>query len=484
MIESTLSIAHLGSLFDRIRSSISAQRYAILLGPDESGLYVFSHSSGFEEERIDLLDLEIIEKACLRRASCFNGEEALASVLCVPFLGTERQVVGLIYLEDRSSNRAFRYTEQLSVENLVKALHTAPAPVPAVAPRPVAKPASPRLPAIKLSGRDQVVFLVQLSTFVKAGISLMAGLQALVQSGGACGQLAGRMLDDLLKGRPLSYSLELNSNFPRFVLGQLRSAEHSGQLALSLELLAQNLESQRTRQLRLRGAVAYPAFLLVLCLGLSILAPSYLLKGQLEFYQAHHMEMPTLSLLLLQFGRLISNPLGWLLLGAGVLALGRALHTHRQRLIQLASRSPGLGTILRMEWECRVLSSLQMLLHSGVGILEAIPLAVDTSSSQRWQQGQKAILEALAGGETLSRALSASGLISRMTRVMLAAGEESGAVVDSLRWSSKMLEAEFESRLDFFAKLLEPLVMAIMGVIVGIMTIASLLPSVRFIQGM
>ncbi len=494
LIESTLSLSHLAGLFSRFKSLVQAERYVILLGPDDRGEFVLAQSHGLEEDRVDLLDTEVVRRVCAEKQAFLTEEAAqLASVLCVPLLGNEKQVVGLVYAEDRSGGSAFHYTDLLNVQNLIQQLHLKAAPQPARAPMaPVARAATRSAPRLSLRPQDQVLFLVQLATFVKAGIPLLSGLDALARQNEASkiGQLADRASKALLSGRSLAASLEQNALFPAFVIGQLRCAEQSGQLALSLDLLARNLEKQRTRALRLSGALAYPGFLMALCLAMSALLPTYLLKGQLEFYQAQKMSLPGLSLALLRFGQAISSPLTWLALAGCGYAGYRWLRPpeRREKLRELCQRGgdrlPWLSRVQRLHWECRLVSSLQMLLHSGVGLLESLPMAIDTTGSYFWRQQQPQLLNDILSGDTLAQALGKSGMISRPTGSLLAAGEEAGQTVGALGWIGQMLEMDFDASLDTASKLLEPLVMAVMGIVVGFVTLASLMPSIRYIQNL
>lgn len=511
MIEATLSVSHLAGLFKKFRSMVKGQRYLILLGPDDRGEFVVAQAHGVDPERAfttEPIGISLLQHVCQTRqpflAECsadligFDTNTMLLSgiqsVLCLPILGTESQVLGLLYADDLRRERAFQYTDQLNAMNLLKGLNTQPRPqlqparsLPAAPKKAVAATAKSRL---RLSARDQAAFFLQLATFIRSGIPILRGLQALSQQSesGPISQLAERMLTGLEKGGSLAAVLDSVAVFPPFVVGQLAAAEISGQLALSLDLLARHLEQRQKRWLKLQASLAYPCFLSLLCLLVVGLLPTYLLKNQMEFYAAQHLQMPLLTVALWRMGQVVSSPWSWLLVTLAILALGRLLLADSRReslqrgFQRVLNRLPGLGPIARLHWESSLVAALQVLLTSGVNLLEAIPLAVASSGSVLWREREPATLDRLRQGESLARSLVATELTSRITGPLLKAGEEAGQTPAALGWIARVLEEDFEMVLQRGTTLLEPLIMAVMGVVVGLVTLASLLPSIRYME--
>ena len=511
LVESTVSIAHISSLFSRFTAMVAAQRHLILLGPDERGGYLVAQARGVNPQRAfneESICLSAVERSRTSRQAFrsesledlydFESNEFLryqvVAVLCVPLLGQEQQVVGFLYADDLRNPKAFSYTDLLNAQNLAKSLGTAPAPAPPSKSRstPPVRPVAPTRPKTALSGRDLEQLFLNLATFVKAGIPLLQGMDALGQHSESprlahlCQEVASR----LQQGHPLSSSLGHLARLPAAIEGTLLSAERSGQLAESLELLARGLERQRTRQLRLSSTLVYPCSLLLFSLLIVMLLPTYLLKGQLEFYQAQKMQLPGLSLALLRVGQLVGWPGTWLGLAAVGTAswawlrhptVGKNLKNRLQRMLHVL---PVAGRLQRSYWECQLLTSLAMSLRSGVTLLEAIPLGIRSTGSALWEAQEENVLVALCNGKTLAQALRDSGLLGSMTVSLLVGGEESGRLVASLEWLVDFLEQDFEHAIDGFSQLLEPLVLALLGVLVGIITLASMLPSIQYMQSL
>lgn len=507
LIESTLSLSHLAGTFKSFKHLVRAQRYLILLGPDEKGEFVVAHAEGLEASLAftsEPLSMSILSRVVETRRPFLSERESdldfdsntcllagIKSVLCVPILGNQGQVLGLAYADDRQRAQAFQFTDLLNLQNLVKALHTQSAPAPARTP--VKSTAAPKGPTplrgaakVALNGREEVLFLLQLSTFIRAGIPLISGLEAMSADSGRLGEAAQRVQRALLLGNSLAYSMQEQAEFSALTISMLRCAERSGQLALSLELLAKTLEKQRQRQLALQSSLAYPFFLMLASLGATVLVPGFVLKGHMEFYQAQKMVLPGLSLALLRWGQFLSHPLSWVGTAVLLISLGWLVRRRgswiREKGQRLALKLPGLGGLALLYWECRFLHCLHLLLSPGVELLESIRLAAEGTGSCLWRDEVEDVQEEVRRGEPLSAALAQTGLTHRSTAALLVAGEESGKTVDSLVWIARLHELELDQSVEAFSKALEPLILLVMGIVVGFITVASLLPSIRYIQ--
>lgn len=487
---------------------MTAQRVLVLLGPDEQGGWTAALTHGVTAEQAfgdEPIALPVLSKVTQQMRPYFTEKaddlaefdsntlllSGIQAVLCVPLLGGRGQVVGMLYADDSRPSAGFRYTDMLNVQNLAQGLRARPGRTAPRPPTSVAPAVAPG-PRIRLRSQEEVAFFVQLSTLINAGIPLLQGLEALAKQGESerVRNLSERILKGLLKGQSLSEVLQTHGEFAGVVVSLVRCAERSGQLALSLELLAQTLDKQRNRSLRLSASLIYPGFLMLLALAMVALMPTFLLKSQLEFYQAQKMKLPALSLVFLKIGQWLSHPLGGLsallLAGAPLFWLSRSqqrvrLAAFRQRLFE---KLPWTRRLQRLYWECLVLSSLHMLLLAGVDVLEAVRMAVESSGSYLWREKQSQVLADLRNGEGLAQSLAVSRLTSKSTGPLLTAAEEAGRVASALGWIARILESDFDHGLDTAGKLLEPLVMLLLGVVVGFITLASLLPSIRYIQAL
>lgn len=507
VIDSTLSLAHLAELFKRLKASLSADRYLILLGPDDQAGFLVAQSEGVDAENAftsEPIALAVVQQVCLDGRPFYSEKPSdlqpfdsnalllsgIQAVVCVPLFGQNRRVMGLLYADKLSAVGQFTYTDLLNVQNVAQGLSSKK-----VTPARVSASAKPQVgtgltPGVRLRAQETAQFFVQLATLVKSGIPLLQGLEGLLKQAESARvrQLLERLLPALFKGQSLSEGLRLHGDFPALVVSLVRCAERSGQLVLSLELLSRTLERQQQRILKLRAALVYPGFLLGISLLLVALMPSVLLKNQLEFYQAQKMHLPALSLFCLKVGQMLAHPISWLLLSlscAGLWVFFRRAEQKKRlvRNLQLVlEHLPWTRRVQRLYWECLVLNTLHILLLAGVDTLEATAMAADSAASFAWNRQRSTLLEDLRNGETMADALARTGLTSRSTRPLLSAAEESGRLAQALGWVSRILETDFDQSVEMATKLLEPLVLLLLGCLVGLVTLASLLPSIHYMQ--
>jgi type II secretory pathway component PulF len=121
-------------------------------------------------------------------------------------------------------------------------------------------------------------------------------------------------------------------------------------------------------------------------------------------------------------------------------------------------------------------------LRSGVNLLEALRTSLLVSGSPLLLDASEDILEKVRQGEAISKALELAPGISKPFRQLLVAGEESGHIVSALKWISNSAKLDFDHAVDTSIRLIEPMAMLLMGVIVGVVTLGTLLPSLKLMD--
>lgn len=421
----------------------------------------------------------------------------IQSVLCVPVFDAERKVMAVLYADHLTRKKAFSFTDLLNVRRLASRFEPRPpapeplrraAPAPTVAPRAAPALSAPATVPLVLRAKDRLMLLRTLSNYLEAGISLLQGLEGLAAAGEtpAIRTVADRTASSLLAGRPLSMALAAAGEFPSYVVRALQVGERSGALSQVLHRLSVTEERAWQNRQRLISQLAYPLFLLVACLILATALPSCVLSGQLQALQNQGQELPALSLWMLRVGQWLARPSSWLIAVVGAWLLLRSL----PRLLQTPAvqrnmmRIPYVGGVLSRYCELHCCLSLALTLGVGMSLLEAVPLAVNSCGLGGLEPLGEAVLVKLRNGVPLSVAVRVLPFFTSSTRAMLYAGEESGKVASSLEASARLLQIDLESALDSATAALEPAILLLMGLLVGTVTLAALLPSVRLIESL
>jgi type II secretory pathway component PulF len=451
----------------------------------------------------------------------------IRSVVCVPFWSPSSRVLGLIYADTRSMKEAFSRSTMNAVLSAARRLertlyggaipgiqHRGPIwdetpklsePVSETgislglrrqAPRPkaVAPVASPSVQQLDLgklgrpNERSLVVFLRSLSTLINAGISIHRALTILGQHESdlalrqTCQFLAARVSG----GNNLSSSMsQCPQIFQRFDCSIIQVGERSGALDRVLVELAQLRERQFDSKMQLRSALVYPAFLCSLSMAALLLAPPFVLRGQMELMRQLGQQPPLLTKAFILLSDILSSPLGWLAIAAAVGSLAWTMARHpqlREKLQDRISQLPVLKRLLLHSGCARFAHGLALTYKVGIPIDQCLSLATRLSGLRALEDELPLLLAGIKGGLNFSETLSQSKVLPHSFAALTRAGEESGKLDTLLEWISKFYEMEFETNLESLLSMLQPILILTMGVMIGLLLLATLLPMVSLVQ--
>ncbi|MBT9584836.1 type II secretion system F family protein [bacterium] len=495
----------------QLRELIKAERYLVSWWGEKQVITVVG-SFGLDGENIftEALSLSLLEEVARTQEPRWSDHDqaeefsltfmlsGIKSYLCIPVKFSDPRGTGLLYADDRKRIAQFSFTDYSNVLNLARRLgqpvkQTASRRPPPPAPA-VTTPSGPSGPAsvqnrCTLPVGQQVTFFRSMATFVQAGIPLLHGLHALAQHGESTRlkNFCTELHRYLLKGNPFSAGCGRLGQFSAMVLQLLTCAENSGQLALVLSQLAQYLEESHKRRIAFLQALIYPGFVLSACLALVIALPTFVLRDQLRAYEAMG-GLPLPTRLLLWIGNIASSPISWLVLAALLLALPAIMRSLLRRpettrlWHEFLWKNPISGRAYCAWQEASLASSLSLQLKAGVPLLEALQSSLLVGGSPLLESQAPIVLEHVRQGDPLSEALMLTPAIRPTFRQMLVAGEESGHLISSLEWISRAAKLEFDQSLDTALQLMEPVIMATMGVVVGFVCLGTLLPSLRLLE--
>ncbi len=437
------------------------------------------------------------------------------SVLCVPLFRPEFQgVAGVLYAERPDPKRPFTkehlkkligFTSSLQkcLFSPVKDPVAAPAfqqakeclPEPPVAPPPK-KPASGRTP--ESSGplfrkrpqlRSLSVFFRSLATMLDAGINVNWAVGMLASSGDPALDKACEQVEKaLLSGQPLWRALKKARIFSDFQVQLIRTGERSGRLPGVVHLLAQHQEKTEATLMKVRGSLTYPLIIFMLAVAGLVLAPPFLLKGQLEMLKNSGAELPFITECLIFISNLAVSPYFWAALGClmflATLVITKAFQTPRgRRSIQsLLYELPLVGPVSRIFVTGRFARALSIQLKTGILWTEALPQAAAASGSAVLAQKVTGSVQALKSGETPSESLRQANFFPDLLLELVEVGQETGTPATLVEWVADLYDSELESAIDRSVAMLEPLVMTGMGLLVGFVLVGTLLPMISVLN--
>lgn len=327
-----------------------------------------------------------------------------------------------------------------------------------------------------------VLFSQELLALLDAGLNLNEALTTLYakERQAAVRAVLGDVLQALREGRNFSDVLAATpQHFPEVYIATVRASERTGDLRQSLaRFIAYQLQFDTIRK-KLVSAAIYPMMLLVVGGFVTMFLLGYVVPRFSEVYESSGRELPWLSTVLLTFGKLIHH--NW------QIALGTVL-AFLTLIVWAVSRPEGrtwlLSQVLRLPWIAakanefrlaRFYRAVSLLLASGIALPRAMGMVTGLlSHGQQIRLAQSRI--AVEQGQTLSAALLAAELASPVAESLIKVGERSGQMAEMLERTARFQDDDFARWVDWASRLLEPILMTVIGLVVGTVVVLMYMP--------
>lgn len=339
------------------------------------------------------------------------------------------------------------------------------------------------------STTDLALYTRQLAAMVNAGIQIHRALRLLGEGPGPMARMSAQVSDLVGSGQTLSRSMaKFPTVFSPVYCGLIAMAETSGRVSAVLEHLSGLLETQDQLSRKFISTLTYPLVLLTVALLGTALFLFYTLPQMMPLYTSLGVTLPVATQSLI----LIKNLLPWLALSAATLAtlawLVAPYAIDRVRpetvigLHLIPLRLPILGPAIEKAISSRILHAMSTMLEVGITIEVALEQAAGVAGNRYVGSRLLKARQALREGSSVWKALEDQEVLPRTAVAFLAAGEEAGEMPQAMRNAARMCDYEVDASLTTMAGLLEPLVMLLMGIMVGWIVLASVLPMVRIID--
>lgn len=319
----------------------------------------------------------------------------------------------------------------------------------------------------------------QLAAFLRAGLPILTAIHTLAED--AKKSTIRTMLTDvedrLRRGETLSDCLDRYPKvFPEYYRGILRSAELTGQLDVVLEQLAGYLEREMTARQKVKSASIYPAAVAVMSVVTVVILSVFVLPRFRDFFASFNATLPLPTRMLMGFTDFLAH-WWWAVVGGIVLlalAFAFALQTNggRYQWNKLTLRLPVIGEAVQyaiVERFCRLMSSM---IGAGVSLPESLRVSAASIKNLVYVRALTTVGEQMLEGEGLAKPVAATKLFPSMAQQMLRVGEETGSLDTQLDVAARFYERELDYKIKKVTDLFEPIVIIVMGSIVGFVAIA------------
>ena len=331
--------------------------------------------------------------------------------------------------------------------------------------------------------KDIAVMSRQMATMIGAGLSLIRTLSILSDQteNKELARVLGLIRTDVETGSSLSDSMNKHPTvFPALMIHMVRSGETGGFLDTSLNGAADNLEADVKLRDTIKSALTYPVIVLIIAV-LSVIGMLLFVVPIFEKMFADlggELPLPTQVLVVLSKGMPVVVPL--LVIGTIAFSVwwrkNKHLDSVRSRVDPIKFKLPVFGMLFKKVAIARFARNFSTMMGAGVPILQSLSIVGETSGSYVIEQALKKVQESVRQGKSVSGPLALEPVFPSMVVQMVAVGEDSGAMEVMLDKIAEFYEAEVETTTKALTSLIEPLMIAFIGVIIGGMIVALYLP--------
>ncbi|MGD9587867.1 MAG: type II secretion system F family protein [Pyrinomonadaceae bacterium] len=342
----------------------------------------------------------------------------------------------------------------------------------------------------RIKQADFLLFNQQLSALLRAGIPVLQSISLLKSRSGSANLRAvlADVEEKIKSGVPLSDAFEAQGVFPKIYTASILSGEKSGALDDVLLRFVDYLRRSVGVSRKLRGALAYPAFLLVASGLMVAFLTLYIVPRMSELFNSLSAQrgLPTVTVLVLAISNGVAANVWWIaplfLISAGALFVW--LRTERGRLMlhRLLLKIPVGGVLIRNMATSQLSRSLSTLLSGGITVPDSWEIASQALNNLELRQKSQAVSHLIREGHGFTQALEQTGWLPELALDMIGIGEKSGSLREMLDEVASFYDAEAEVRLEQLTTLLEPLILVFMAGVVVVILLAIYLPIIQTIS--
>lgn len=323
----------------------------------------------------------------------------------------------------------------------------------------------------------------QFSTLISAGFPLEASLVALSEQteDARMSQVLTQVRDRISEGSSLASALKEHPNvFSDLYVNIVKAGEASGTLETVLLRLSDFLEKQMALRSRVRSALIYPIFMFFIGGGVLSFMMTYVIPRIARIFEDSRRALPLITVVLIGLSKFLSQNIVILfLLFIGVLFIAyRFNKTERGKMFfdRLTLRLPIFGRIARMILISRLTRTLGTLLASGIPLLEALEIGEAVVGNRVYVETLKGVRENVREGTSLAGPLRESGAFPPLVTRMITVGEQTGELEEMLAKIADTYDLQVETSVSALTSLLEPVMILVVGAVIGFIVFAILLP--------
>lgn len=336
----------------------------------------------------------------------------------------------------------------------------------------------------KIKPEDIAIFARQLATMMKAGVPLVQSFEIVAEGleNPSMRDLVLELKNDVASGTSLQASLKKHpKQFDDLFCNLVGAGEQAGTLETMLDRVATYKEKTEALKKKIKKAMTYPAAVVVVAVVVTGILLVKVVPQFAETFSGFGADLPAFTLLVLRLSEFVQA--WWFIILAACIGAVIAFSQARQRSRKFAEqtdkltlRLPIIGNIVYQSIVARFARTLSTTFAAGVPLVDALDSVAGAAGSIPYQRATLRIKDDVTAGQQLNTSIKATNMFPTMLTQMVSIGEESGALDDMLAKVATHYEEAVDNLVDSLTSLLEPMIMAVLGVLVGGLMIAMYLP--------
>lgn len=331
---------------------------------------------------------------------------------------------------------------------------------------------------------DIAIFTRQLATMMKAGVPLVQSFDIVADGMDKpkMRDLVNTLKNDVAAGGGLASSLEKHPKyFDDLFCSLVASGESSGTLETMLDRIATYKEKTEQLKAKIKKAMTYPTAVVAVALAVTGILLVKVVPQFAETFSSFGSDLPAFTLFVLGISEFVQK--WWIAIGAGIFAAGYLFIFIKRRSVKfsealdrLALRAPVFGDIVYNAVVARFSRTLATTFAAGVPLVDALDSTAGAAGNSVYTKAINQIRDDVTTGSSLYNSIRTTGLFPHMLLQMVQIGEESGSLDDMLDKVANHFEEAVDNAVDSLSSLMEPIIMTVLGVLVGGLMVAMYLP--------
>ncbi|MBY0376571.1 type II secretion system F family protein [Patescibacteria group bacterium] len=337
----------------------------------------------------------------------------------------------------------------------------------------------------KFSNKKQTFFAKRLSFLIKAGVPMLESMHVLRKQTKSKAEIKvlNKVILDISNGQSLATSLgRFKGVFGNFAINIIKAGESSGTLMQNLNYLADELSKKEILRKKIMSALLYPIIITIATFGITGMLIVYIFPKILPIFQSLKADLPLSTKIVIFFSDVVRNYSVYIFLFLvisviTITVLNRKIPKVKFVWHGVILRVPFVGPITQNYNLTNSTRTLGLLLKSGLSLTESLMITTDTTENVQFKKAYNDISKGVIKGKSISESITApSYIFPEMLVHMVSIGEKSGNLSNTLIYLSEYFENEFDDQTKNLSSSIEPILMIVMGILVGFIAISIITP--------